>query len=147
MQRAILGLRVVFVGLTAVLLLLALLSFPGEFFFNAPRAASLADWILFVGLEVALISVLVIISALWRLLTLIQRDALFTRGAIRLVDISIAAAALVTAIFGIALILLVIFGDDPGPGVMATLFGLISATVALVGTVVRGVLIQQTELN
>jgi len=139
---AIRALRLVLLALVGMMVLLGTFSFPGMFFFNNPNSRSWTDWALFIGIEIAIAAVLVIIAGAWKILTLIQSARTFGLETHRWLRVMTIAATVVSAIFASALVLVGLTGDDPGPGVVLMVFFLISATLTLVSVVANEVIRQ-----
>jgi len=139
---AIRALRLVLIALVGMMILLGTFSFPGMFFFNNSNPRSWIDWALFVGIEIAIAAVLVIVIGAWKVLTLVQNARTFGVETRRWLRVMTIAAALVSAIFASALVLLGLTGDDPGPGVVLMVFFLISATLTLLSVVASEVVKQ-----
>jgi len=144
---SVLLLRVVLVLAALWLGVLAVLSIPGELADEAPPFRIAAQAVL----TIAIVAVLVVIVCIWRLLTLVQRDRIFSEASMRWVDVIVWALAGGWAVFaaGAAVLVGVIF-FTPGlrdPGIPMLLFGpvVLSALPALLMLVMRGLLRQAID--
>lgn len=135
---------------TAALWLLVLLAFalPGELSDGAPEAAARVP--VQIVLSLVLLSVLAVIVCIWRLLTLITRDRLFSDASRRWVDAIVWSLAIGWALLaGFALVVTAIIFFTPeirDPGVPMLLFGIVvlSSLPLLLMVVMRGLLRQAT---
>ncbi|CAN5702074.1 DUF2975 domain-containing protein [soil metagenome] len=95
----------------------------------------------------------VALLVIWRLLTLINRGVIFTRGALRWVDVITACAAVATVLSAAVLIHLLAFVGVGGPGVVLGLAACLAGglTFVLLMVVMRGLLesaiADRTELD
>lgn len=150
-HRAVAPLRVALVALFAVVVLAQVLVVvgllpgadgPGRFTYLVPIVLPLA--------LLGLLCVQVVIACTWKLLTLVQRDRIFSEGALRWVDsiiwtMTVGLAVLVVGFFPA---FVVADADDaPGVAVIPLLFLLVGATVELLMIVMRALLRQATTLR
>ena len=84
----------------------------------------------------------------WRLLTLVREDTVFSRASFRYVDAIVAAAATASALL-FALGVVLAPGEDVAPGVVLLVGGAggLVGGVALLMVVMRSLLVQATELR
>jgi hypothetical protein len=85
---------------------------------------------------------------IWRLLTLVRRESVFSEVAFRYVDVMI-GAIIAAAILTFALAVVLVPGEEVPPGIVGLLcgFSLVIVGVALVVVVMRRLLVQATELR
>jgi hypothetical protein len=125
-----------------LILMLGLLSFPGGFAYRASQSEDFAAmrWPLLAVLEMALTAILVIIVGIWRLLTLVQQDRLFSAASTPWLRAITAAAGTIAAIFAIAVPLAAWASGDPGWPVVLMFFALLSGTLTLITIVTTQVI-------
>jgi len=134
----------------AALWLLALLAFalPGELSDGTPEPSARVP--VQIVLSLVLLSVLAVIVCIWRLLTLISRDRLFSDASRRWVDAIVWSLAIGWALLaGFALVVTAIIYFTPeirDPGIPMLLFGVVvlSSLPLLLMIVMRGLLRQAT---
>ena len=146
---AVVLLRVFLVMLFAVLVVLQVMSLPGQFAYMAqqdpehaylrwPATAVTVFWVLCVQ---------VVIVATWRLLTLVERDRIFSPASLAWVD------AIVWAIVAAWVVLLGVFfyfgfrADDPGLPLLLFLMVVGVTVLGLLMVVMRALLRQATSLR
>ncbi|WP_026372901.1 DUF2975 domain-containing protein [Agrococcus lahaulensis] len=140
----VLLLRVALAAAAAWLLVIMLLSLPGELADEAPWFRVGAQALL----SLVIIAVLAVIVCIWRLLTLVQRDRIFSHEAQRWVDAIVWALAIGWALFaaGALTVAAVIFFTPElrDPGIPMALFGpvVLSLLPLLLMVVMRGLLQQ-----
>ncbi len=152
LRRVVPLLRAGLVVLFALLLMLQLFSFPGQFAYQAARNPDQAwlRWPLtaFAGIEILCLQVILVST--WRLLGMIGKDRIFTEAALRWVDVIIAAFTVGWLLAAGGALWAVWGADDPGTPIL--LFTLLSfgAVFGLVIVVMRELLRRaatlQTEL-
>ena len=145
----VLLLRLFLAALFAVLVLMQVMSLPGQFAHMAqesPESAYL-QWPLTIVSIFWVLCIQVVVVATWKLLTMVNRNAIFTRASLVWVDTitwSIVAAWVVL----VGVFLYVGFGaDDPGLPLLLFLLVVIVAVAALLMVVMRTLLSQATELR
>ncbi|KMJ50592.1 DUF2975 domain-containing protein [Rhodococcoides fascians] len=145
----VLLLRLFLAALFAVLVLMQVMSLPGQFAHMAqesPESAYLR-WPLTIVSIFWVLCIQVVVIATWKLMTMVNRNAIFTRASLVWVDTitwSIAAAWVVL----VGVFLYVGFGaDDPGLPLLLFLLVVIVAVAALLMVVMRTLLRQATELR
>jgi hypothetical protein len=141
----------VFLGL----LVAQVMSFPGEFLFTTEEGPGMDPWrwpmLVFAELEALCLQVVIV--CIWRLLTLVQRDRIFTPASLRWVDVimwTFVAAWLLLAAMAGSLIAYIYFTPelrDPGTPAMLTGITLIFAVMVLLIVVMRDLLRQATALR
>lgn len=141
----------VFLGL----LVAQVLSFPGEFLFTTEEGPAFDPWrwpmLLFWELEALCLQVVIV--CVWRLLTLVQRDRIFTAASLRWVDLimwAFVVAWLLLAAIASSLVAYIYFTPElRDPGSPAVLIGitLIGAVLVLLIVVMRDLLRQATSLR
>ncbi|WP_032387649.1 DUF2975 domain-containing protein [Rhodococcoides fascians] len=148
-RAVVLLLRLFLAALFAVLVLMQVMSLPGQFAHMAqesPESAYLR-WPLTIVSIFWVLCIQVVVVATWKLLTMVNRNAIFTRASLVWVDTitwSIVAAWVVL----VAAFLYVGFGaDDPGLPLLLFLLVVIVAVAALLMVVMRTLLRQATELR
>lgn len=90
----------------------------------------------------------VLAVCIWRLLTMVRRDTVFSHGAFRYVDVMIGAIA-TAAVLAFAMAVTLAPGEDVAPGIVGLICG-ISLTIggfALLMLVMRQLLAQATQLR
>lgn len=143
---SVLLLRVALVVAALWLLVLMAMSLPGELRDEAPAFRVPAQ----IVLTLVLASVLVVIVCIWRLLTLVQRDRLFSDASRRWVDAIVWALAIGWSLLaaGALTVATVIFltPEIRDPGIPMALFGVVvlSSLPMLLMIVMRGLLRQAT---
>ncbi|GIG35055.1 DUF2975 domain-containing protein [Cellulomonas pakistanensis] len=142
-------LRIALVVLFGILVVFQTLSLPGQFRYLAeqnpedaalrwPATAITVFWVLCVQ---------VVIVATWRLLTLVQKDRIFTEASLGWVDAIVWAVAAGWLVL-IAVLLWVGFqADDPGLPMLLFLATAVVTVVGLVLIVMRALLRQATALR
>ncbi|MFI7169464.1 DUF2975 domain-containing protein [Rhodococcoides fascians] len=148
-RAVVLLLRLFLAALFAVLVLMQVMSLPGQFAHMAqesPESAYLR-WPLTIVSIFWVLCIQVVVVATWKLLTMVNRNAIFTRASLVWVDTitwSIVAAWVVL----VAAFLYVGFGaDDPGLPLLLFLLVVVVAVAALLMVVMRTLLSQATELR
>ncbi|MBJ7324515.1 MAG: DUF2975 domain-containing protein [Rhodococcus sp.] len=148
-RAVVLLLRLFLAALFAVLVLMQVMSLPGQFAHMAqesPESAYLR-WPLTIVSIFWVLCIQVVVVATWKLLTMVNRNAIFTRASLVWVDTitwSIVAAWVVL----VGVFLYVGFGaDDPGLPLLLFLLVVIVAVAALLMVVMRTLLRQATELR
>ncbi|KQS73593.1 hypothetical protein ASG41_02925 [Modestobacter sp. Leaf380] len=148
-RRVVPLLRAGLVVLFAVLLLLQVMSLPGQFRHMAEQDPGSAwlRWPLTVGAVLGVLCVQVVLVCTWRLLTLVQRDQIFTTASIRWVDTIVYAVAGAELLLLCLLVLVGATADDPGFLLLVLLVATGVAVLGLVVVVMRSLLKQATVLR
>jgi hypothetical protein len=151
----VLPLRVLLVMVFLGLLVAQVMSFPGEFLFTTEEGPGADPWrwpmLLFWELEAVCLQVVNV--CIWRLLTLVQRDRIFTAASLRWVDVitwAFVVAWLLLAAMAGSLVAYIYFTPElRDPGMPAVLIGatLIGAVLVLLIVVMRDLLRQATSLR
>jgi hypothetical protein len=155
-SAVVIVLRSFLVALFGFLVVLEIFSLPGMFAHRAAESApeyAHVSWILLAATELAALSLQVVLVCTWRLLTLVQRDRIFSPSSFRWVDaIAWALTAAWVGLLALAAYLSAFIFFTPelrDPGVPVLLFGtvLVSGVVVLLVLVLRALLRQATVLR
>ncbi|MEV5303045.1 DUF2975 domain-containing protein [Amycolatopsis methanolica] len=142
-------LRIFLVALFGILVLFQVMSLPGQFahmaredpemaYLRWPATAVTVFWVLCVQ---------VVIVAMWRLLTMVRKDRIFSEASMRWVNVIVGAIAAGWAVL-VAVFLYVGFNaDDPGLPLVLFLLVVGGAVVGLLMVVMRALLRQATTLR
>lgn len=148
-RRAVAVLRGCLVILFAVLLVLQTLSLPGQFAYQAeqsPEAASLR-WPLTALAVFWVLCVQVVVVCTWKLLTLVQRDEIFSDGSFVWVDTILGAIAAAWIVLLGVFLAVGFAADDPGLPLLLLLFLVGVAVLGLLMVVMRTLLRRATTLR
>ncbi len=148
-HRAVAPLRVFLVVLFGVLVVLQVMSLPGQFAHMAEQSPDLAylRWPMTVVSVFWVLCVQAVIVATWRLLSMVTDDRIFSAAALVWVD------AIVWAIAAAWVVLLAVFlyfgfrADDPGTPLLLFLLLVGVAVLGLLMVVMRALLRQATTLR
>ena len=142
-------LRFFLVALFLLVLVLQVFSFPGQFAYMASQDPELAwlRWPLTAVAAGTLLGFQVTLVATWKLLGLVERDAIFTTDSLRRVDLIVRATAAGGAVFAVGFVLVGIAATDPGLPLLLFLVLLGITVVELVVLVLRSLLRQATTLR
>lgn len=148
-RRVVPLLRLGLVALFAVLVLLQVASLPGQFRHMAEQDPSMASlrWPLTIGAVLGVLCVQVVLVCTWRLLTLVQRDRIFTEASIGWVDAIVYSVAVAEVLLLALLGLVGATADDPGLLLLVLLVATGVAVLGLVVVVMRSLLKQATVLR
>ena len=155
LNRVIVPLRVLIVLVFAGLVVAQVMSLPGQFIHQASQAPELGPvpWILLAFSILEVLCMQVVLVCIWRLLTLIRADRIFSEKAFVWVDVMVwTIAAAWVLLFGVAAWLMTVFLTtpelrDPGNGVVLTGLVLIGGVVVLVVVVLRALLRQAATMR
>ncbi|WP_430647227.1 DUF2975 domain-containing protein [Agromyces sp. GXS1127] len=155
LERVIIPLRILIVLVFAGLVVAQVMSLPGEFAQQAREAPELgaAPWILLAFGIFEILCVQVVLVCIWRLLSLIGSDRIFSAKAFVWVDVMAWAIVVAwLALVGVAVWLMTLFLTtpelrDPGNGVIPTGLVLIGGVVVLVVVVLRALLHRAAEMR
>jgi len=148
-HRAVALLRVSLALLFGVLVLLQVMSLPGQFAHMAEESPDLAylRWPLTVVAVFWVLCVQVVIGSTWKLLTLVEDDRIFSEASMVWVDAIVRAiAAAWTVLVGVFLYV-GLNADDPGLPLLLFLLVLGVSALGLLMTVMRALLRQATVLR
>ncbi|MBY4127334.1 DUF2975 domain-containing protein [Rhodococcus fascians] len=148
-RAVVVVLRLFLVALFAVLVLFQVMSLPGQFAHMAQEnpESSYLRWPLTVVSIFWVLCIQVVVVATWKLLTMVDRNAIFTRASLVWVD-TITWAITAAWVVLVGVFLYVGFGaDDPGLPLLLFLLVVIVAVAALLMVVMRTLLRQATELR
>lgn len=148
-RRAVLPLKVLLVVFFAVLVLLQVMSLPGQFAYMAEQDPGLAylRWPLTAVSVFWVLCVQVVIVCTWRLLTLIKTDRIFSEAAFTWVDTIIWAMAAAWVVLGFGSLYVATQADDPGLPILVFLIDVTATVVLLLMLVMRALLRQATTLQ
>lgn len=146
---AVLALRASLVVLFGVLLVLQTLSFPGQFAYMADESPEDAylRWPLTAIAVFMILCVQVVIVATWRLLTMVNRDAIFTDAAFVWVNAILVAIAAAWGVLVGVLVYVVLHADDPGAPMLLFLLTVGVTVTGLLMVVMRALLRRATTLR
>jgi hypothetical protein len=148
-HRVILLLRLVLASFFLALVPFELLSLPGQWAYFAkenPDEAFLR-WPLTVITVTFVVCVQVVIVCTWRLLTMVQRDRIFTTASLIWVDLIIGAMGLAWLIMAGVLVAVGVNAEDPGGPVLLFLLTAGLSVAGLLMVVMRTLLKQATALR
>ena len=148
-HRAVAPLRLFLVALFAILVVLQTFSLPGQFAHLAAEQPDLAylRWPMTAVSVAWLLCVQVVVVATWKLLTLVERDQIFSEASLGWVD------GIVWAVTAAWVVLLGVFlavgvtADDPGLPLLLALLLVGGAVFGLLLLVMRALLHQATALR
>jgi len=148
-------LRGVLALLFAFLLVMQILSLPGQFGHSANESpeSALVSWILLIATEVGALCLQVVIVCTWRLLSMVQRDRIFSDASLRWVNAIVGAfVAGWLVLVALSTYLTAVIYFTPAlrdPGIPILLFGavLVGSVFVLLVFVLRALLRQATELR
>ena len=148
-------LRFFLASLFAFLLLMQVLSLPGQFAHDAHDAPERAhlSWFLLAVAELGVLCVQIVIVCTWKLLTLVEKDRIFSAASLAWVDgIVRSFVAAWVLLLGAAVYLSAFIYFSPelrDPGLPILLFGmvLIGAVLVLLMVILRALLRQATTLR
>jgi hypothetical protein len=148
-QRLILLLRIVLAGFFLVLIPFELFSLPGQWAHEAKTHPENADlrWPLTAITVFFVVCVQAVIVCTWKLLTMVQRDRIFTEASLVWVDVIIGAMAAAWAIVAGFLVWIGLHADDPGPIVVFFLLTSGLTVAVLLMGVMRTLLKRATALR
>lgn len=146
---AVPALRAFLAILFAILVMMQTLSMPGQFAHMAQESPEFAPyrWPLTILTILGIACVQVVLVCTWHLLTLVQRDAIFSAPSLRWVDVIIGAVAAADLLLLGLFVWLAPTFDDPGAPMMLILIGTGVTVVGLLVLVLRTLLRQATDLR
>ena len=148
-RRAVLPLRTLLGVLFAVLLLLEVMSLPGQFAHMAetnPESAYLR-WPLTAVSIYWVVCIQVVVVATWKLLSLVESDRIFTEASLIWVDVILWAIVAAWVVLVSVLGLVGFTADDPGLPLLLFVVVVIITVAALLMVVMRALLRQATGLR
>ncbi|HYI56898.1 MAG TPA: DUF2975 domain-containing protein [Microlunatus sp.] len=148
-HRAVLPLRICLVVLFVILVVLQVMSFPGQFAYMArqnpddaylrwPLTALAAYWLLCAE---------IVVIATWRLLSLVTSDRIFSESSFRWVNAIIAAIGAAWLVLAALWLWVGWHADDPGVPLLMFLLVVGLAVFGLLMIVMRSLLRQATNLR
>ena len=149
LRLAVVPLRVFMAALFALLVLLQVMSLPGQFAHMAKESPEDAHlrWPLLTVAVLVLLCVQVVIVCTWKLLGMVMDDRIFSERSLVWVDVIVGAVAAAWALMVGLLLFVGVQADDPGPVVLMTLVVLCGAVLGLLLLVMRALLQQATRLR
>lgn len=155
LDRVVIPLRVLLVLLFAGLLVAEVMSVPGQFSHMAEEAPELGHvpWLLLAFSILELISLQIVIVCIWRLLTMVNADRIFSESAFVWVDVIVwtmaAAWVLMLGVFGYLTAFIYFTPELRDPGLPILMFGmaLVGGVLVLTVIVMRALLRQATALR
>ncbi|MBY6367046.1 DUF2975 domain-containing protein [Rhodococcoides corynebacterioides] len=148
-RRVVPLLRLVLTVLFAVLVVLQVFSLPGQFAHLAeesPEDAGLR-WPLTAVSIFWVLCIQVVVVATWKLLTLVQRNRIFTASSRRWVDVILGAIVAAWAVLVVVFLAVGFAATDPGLPLLLFLMVVVIAVAALLMVVMRALLRQATDLR
>ena len=148
-RLAVFALRIVLVVAFLLLVLFQVMSFPGQFAHmtqeNPDRAYLQWPLTIFSILEVACVQVVIVST--WKMLSMVERDSIFSDHALRWVDVIVWYIAAGWAMLAVLSASVVLNADDPGLPLPLFLLLVAGAALGLVIVVLRALLRQATDLR
>ena len=146
---AVMPLRVVLVLLFLLLVMFQTLSLPGQFRYMAEESPDTAylRWPLTVVTVLMVACVQVVIVSIWRLLSMVRDDRIFTERSFVWVDAIVWAIAAGWVLLLGMFVYLVTIADDPGILVLVMLMLLAGGVLGLLMVVMRALLWRATTLR
>jgi preprotein translocase subunit SecY len=147
--RAVIPLKVFLAVMFAILLLLQVMSLPGQFAYMAEQSPELAylRWPLTALSVFWVLCVQVVVVSTWRLLTLVKDDRIFSDASFAWVDAIIGAIAAAWVVLGFASLYVAVNADDPGFPILVFLVDVCVTVLLLLMLVMRALLRQATALR
>jgi hypothetical protein len=148
-HRAVAALRVFLVLMFGVLVLFQVMSLPGQFRHMAEQSPDMAylRWPLTAVSVFWVLCVQVVIVSIWKLLTLVKKDRIFSEASLRWVDAIVWAIAAGWAVFGCVFLYVGFNADDPGVPLVMFLVLIGITVLGLLMVVMRALLRQATTLR
>lgn len=146
---AVVPLRIFLAVLFGVLVLLQVMSLPGQFAHMAQESPDMAHlrWPLTAITVFWVVCAQVVVVCTWKLLTLVNRDRIFTQSSLKWVDAIVWAIAAAWAVLLVVFLAVGFNADDPG---LPLLMFLVLTSVTVLGllmVVMRALLRQATTLR
>ena len=148
-QRAVALLRAFLVVLFAVLVVLQVMSLPGQFAHMAQESPDLAylRWPLTAVSVFFVLCVQVVVVATWKLLTLVTEDRIFSEASMAWVDAIVRAVAAAGVVLTGVLLYLGFTADDPGLPLLLFVMWTGVVVLGLLMLVMRALLRRATTLR
>ncbi|MDQ2678177.1 MAG: DUF2975 domain-containing protein [Actinomycetota bacterium] len=149
LRFAVLPLRAFLVALFALLVLMQVMSLPGQFAHMAKESPEDAHlrWPMLTVAILVVMCMQVVIVATWKLLTMTVDDRIFSERSLVWVDAIVAAVATGWLLMVGVLLFVGFRADDPGLPLLLTLLVLCGAVLGLLMVVLRALLQQATRLR
>lgn len=148
-RRAVTPLRICLVVLFAVLVLLEVLSLPGQFAHMAetnPEDAHLR-WPLTAVSIYLVVCIQIVVVATWKLLSLVKSERIFTEASLKWVDVILWAIVAAWVVLLVVFLLIGFTAHDPGLPLLLFVVVIIVTVAALLMVVMRALLRQATGLR
>ncbi|MFD0207109.1 MULTISPECIES: DUF2975 domain-containing protein [Saccharothrix] len=148
-HRAVAALRVFLVLMFGVLVLFQVMSLPGQFRHMAQESPDMAylRWPLTAVTVFWVLCVQVVIVCIWKLLTLVKKDRIFSEASLRWVDAIVWAIGAGWVVFLVVFLFVGFNADDPGVPLVMFLMAIGITVVGLLMVVMRALLRQATTLR
>ncbi|MGJ9413918.1 DUF2975 domain-containing protein [Aeromicrobium sp. CF4.19] len=148
-KRVVLALKAGLVALFAVLVVLQVLSLPGQFRYMAEQEPDLAHlrWPLTALAVFWVLCVQVVVIATWRLLGRVQADRIFDEASFAWVDAILGAIGAAWVVLAGVFLVVDFTADDPGVPLLLFLLVVGVAVLGLLMLVMRALLRQATMLR
>ena len=149
LRLAVVPLRAFMVALFGLLVVLQVLSLPGQFAHMAEESPEDAHlrWPLLGVAVLVLVCVQVVIVCTWKLLGLVLDDRIFSERSLVWVDVIVGAIATAWALMAGLLVFVGVRATDPALPILLTLVVLCGAVLGLLMLVMRALLQQATRLR
>jgi Protein of unknown function (DUF2975) len=146
---AVTGLRVLLALLFGILVVLQTMSLPGQFAHMAAESPNMAylRWPMTAVTVFWVLCVQVVIVCIWKLLTLVTKDRIFTEASLAWVDVIVWAIAAGWVVFLVVFLYIGFHADDPGLPLLLFLMLVGGAVLGLSMVVMRALLRQATALR
>jgi DUF2975 family protein len=146
---AVAGLRVLLALLFGILVVLQTMSLPGQFAHMAAESPNMAylRWPMTTVTVFWVLCVQVVIVCIWKLLTLVTKDRIFTEASLAWVDVIVWAIAAGWVVFLVVFLYIGFHADDPGLPLLLFLMLVGGAVLGLSMVVMRALLRQATALR
>ncbi|XVS66535.1 DUF2975 domain-containing protein [Actinosynnema sp. CA-299493] len=148
-HRAVVALRVFLVLMFGVLVLFQVMSLPGQFRHMAEQSPDLAHlrWPLTAVSVFWVLCVQVVVVSIWKLLTLVEKDRIFSEASLKWVDAIVWAIGAAWVVFQCFFLYVGFNADDPGVPLVLFLMSVGITVVGLLVVVMRALLRQATTLR
>ena len=149
LRLAVVPLRLFLAALFALLVLLQVMSLPGQFAHMAKESPEDAHlrWPMLAVAVLVLVCVQVVIVCTWKLLGMVLDDQIFSERSLVWVDVIVGAVAAGWLLMFGVLLFVGLRADDPAPVILLTLVVLCGAVLGLLMLVMRALLLQATRLR
>ncbi|MYR08481.1 DUF2975 domain-containing protein [Gordonia sp. SID5947] len=148
-KRVVALLRTALIALFVVMVVLQTLSFPGQFAHMAAESPDMAylRWPATALTAFLIVCVEVVIVCIWRLLTLVRGDRIFTTASLIWVDVILWSILAGWLAFAAAFLYVGLHADDPGLPLLMFVCLTAAGVIGLLMVVMRALLRQATALR